>query len=292
MQPVPVSSRKGIGGPKTVEGKMRSSRNAVKHGLTSTDPVILELETLEAWDAFKSLFVESLHPGTPAEEYLAEEIALTLWRQRRIPIYEAALASARVDVAEARWEEYAHRYPEETEEHLTEVLRSSRTRALFRADDEAHHLIRYEAHLDRKLTRLFREYHLLQKHRNCETNSTSPSRAPENETPVTQDHLTSPRELPSSVNHPSQNCETNSQAQRPPWNHENEEHFPASETQAQVVIPEPPARVRSLQHPTRTGPLWSPWSRVPGCPMGDGWRQLAGGSLCPFTPARSASARP
>jgi hypothetical protein len=166
MQAATSSSRAGIGGPKTLEGKLRSSRNAVKHGLNSSQPVVLDFETPEAWEEFQASLVASLNPATAAERCLAELIALTMWRQRRIPIFEARLANARMQSSEGTWERFAHNRANPTEEALTQSLDLEITRALTRCDPETDQLIRYEAHLDRKLSRLFREFHQLQKLRN------------------------------------------------------------------------------------------------------------------------------
>ena len=53
-----VNSRRG--GPTSDKGKAISSRNALKHGIMSPHPVIIEtLETIEAWEEFESEIVES-----------------------------------------------------------------------------------------------------------------------------------------------------------------------------------------------------------------------------------------
>jgi hypothetical protein len=158
-------SHSRTGGPKTLAGKLASAKNAVKHGLHSAQPVIFDFETPEAWEAFQSAFVQSLQPANAAERCLAEEIALTMWRLRRIPLYEARLLNMRLQAAASTWEQFAHHRTNPTEAELQRSLQTQLTEAHLRSP-ETDQLIRYEAHLDRKLVRLFREFHHLQKLRN------------------------------------------------------------------------------------------------------------------------------
>jgi hypothetical protein len=194
MYQIDNGSRARTGGLKTDTGKLASARNAVKHGLSSSQPIVLDFETPEAWSAFQTAFVESLHPANAAERCLAEQIALTMWRQRRIPLYEARLLNTRLQSAEGTWEQFAHNRTNPTEEELQVSLQVKLTEALLR-NQETDRLIRYEAHLDRKLTRLFREFHLLQKLRNeltCQASSEVRDASSEPEAgsplPVTSDH--------------------------------------------------------------------------------------------------------
>jgi len=77
-------------GPKTPEGKARSSKNALKHGLTA-DSVVLEGEDKEA---FNTLLAELQHyyepKGIVAREY-CRQAAQLMWRLRRAAGFEAAL---------------------------------------------------------------------------------------------------------------------------------------------------------------------------------------------------------
>lgn len=70
-------------GPKTVEGKARSSRNNLRHGLTG-QITVLPSEDREAHDAFVNRLIESLNPETPMEEQLAHSIAEDSWRLNRV----------------------------------------------------------------------------------------------------------------------------------------------------------------------------------------------------------------
>jgi hypothetical protein len=64
-------------GPKSTEGKARSSRNALKHGLVSSEIVIWDVEA-------------ELQPNSTIERELVDHLAGLLWRRRRIPALEAA----------------------------------------------------------------------------------------------------------------------------------------------------------------------------------------------------------
>ena len=75
-------------GPKTTDGKSRSSANAVKHGALSLRPVIGGLETNEAWQSHRRGVFESLAPANHLEETLTERVAIQLWRLGRIVRYE------------------------------------------------------------------------------------------------------------------------------------------------------------------------------------------------------------
>ena len=95
-------SRQGKGGgPKTKAGKLAVSRNAVKHGIYSFHSVVIEgIETEEDWDRFRDGIVEYLAPEGVLEEELAESIALTRWRLRRVTHAETAELNGQVQSTE------------------------------------------------------------------------------------------------------------------------------------------------------------------------------------------------
>ena len=70
-------------GPKTAEGKDRSSRNNLRHGLTG-HVTVLPTEDREAHDAFCNELIACLKPETPVERDLAQSIAEDSWRLNRI----------------------------------------------------------------------------------------------------------------------------------------------------------------------------------------------------------------
>ena len=69
-------------GPKTADGKRRSSHNALRHGLTG-HIVVLPTEDTEVYNAFSKELVDSLNPESPMERQFAQTIADTQWRLNR-----------------------------------------------------------------------------------------------------------------------------------------------------------------------------------------------------------------
>lgn len=74
-------------GPQTAEGKARSSRNNLRHGLTG-QVTVLPSEDREAHDAFCNHLIAGFSPETPLEEQLAQSIAEDAWRLNRISAIE------------------------------------------------------------------------------------------------------------------------------------------------------------------------------------------------------------
>ena len=74
-------------GPKTAEGKERSSRNNLRHGLTG-QITVLPSEDREAHDLFCNRLIEHLNPENPMEEQLANSIAEDSWRLNRVTAIE------------------------------------------------------------------------------------------------------------------------------------------------------------------------------------------------------------
>jgi hypothetical protein len=79
-------------GPRTEQGKQRSSQNALGHGLTARTAV-LPTEDPEAYQRHIQQFLDEHKPATPTETQLVHEIANTAWRLNRIPFLEAELLS-------------------------------------------------------------------------------------------------------------------------------------------------------------------------------------------------------
>jgi hypothetical protein len=85
-------------GPRSEEGKERSSQNATKHGLRSERPVITGEDPAE-WDAFRNDIVQTYRPATILERELAERVALQMWRFRRVTRFETQVINDAMDAA-------------------------------------------------------------------------------------------------------------------------------------------------------------------------------------------------
>jgi hypothetical protein len=84
-------------GPTTAEGKEKSSRNAIKHGLTAgTGNILLDCEDPDEFEeAFNKLL--GIHaPATPAENDIVEEMVAARWRIRRMWTIETNLFNVEI----------------------------------------------------------------------------------------------------------------------------------------------------------------------------------------------------
>ena len=69
-------------GPKTSEGKSRSSMNALRHGLYA-DTAVLSNENAEAYNDLSQAFQDEYRPVGPAELHTLKEIVLASWKLLR-----------------------------------------------------------------------------------------------------------------------------------------------------------------------------------------------------------------
>src|SRR5579884_1477473 len=70
-------------GPKTPEGKLRSCRNAVKHGPLS-EIIVLPTEPAERFLQLSTELEDEFRPSTPFQRLQVESIAACAWRIRRV----------------------------------------------------------------------------------------------------------------------------------------------------------------------------------------------------------------
>lgn len=70
-------------GPSTEEGKARSSRNAVSHGLTSRD-VYIAADEQELFQSLKAGLESEISPAGAVETDLFEKLLLASWKMHRI----------------------------------------------------------------------------------------------------------------------------------------------------------------------------------------------------------------
>src|SRR4051794_5087091 len=77
-------------GPITDEGKLRSRRNAVRHGLTA-ETVIAALEDAQDYTAFEAAVIADYDAQSAVERELVLRLASLLWRIRRATTMETGL---------------------------------------------------------------------------------------------------------------------------------------------------------------------------------------------------------
>ncbi len=133
-------------GPKTEEGKAKSSMNALKHGLTS-QRVWLNEEEKKDFHEFRLGLVDELEPLGPLEMQFVCRIAAQMWRLARVPGIEAELL-----------EKMSYDSFDGTYTGLGEAFHKD----IGTYDGSLGRLARYEAILDRSLTRLLNEYRKIQ----------------------------------------------------------------------------------------------------------------------------------
>jgi len=80
-------------GPRTVEGKARTSQNALSSGLFSKRDLVRPEETAEYAEMRDTLWAD-FHPATLMEKIQVAEIVTAAWRLRRCAALEEALDSA------------------------------------------------------------------------------------------------------------------------------------------------------------------------------------------------------
>ncbi len=148
-------------GPRTPEGKARSSRNAVTHGLTARK-VFLAEEDPEEYRRLHEAAAARLKPEGVLEDELVARLVSLIWRLRRIPAFEAALLA---------WLE--QQKEEEEDASMLNLFSSPRRADLelgrtikrFLSADFSGKLSRYEMSLQKQLFALLQELRSMQERR-------------------------------------------------------------------------------------------------------------------------------
>ena len=157
-------------GPNTQAGKAVVRLNAVRHGIRSEIAVIDGIEDPKEWEWHRQGIIDSLKPEGVLEFVLADQIAFTLWKLRRVAFFQALQTRWHIDQTEydlAVVNAYAAgtlskgelAHPDSTEVYGAELLRVLPTGAVL---DK---IMRYEAHLHRLYTQTLHELEALQARR-------------------------------------------------------------------------------------------------------------------------------
>lgn len=86
-------------GPRTDEGKARSSQNALRHGVLSSKAVS-HYEDGEAFEALLGRLIRDLDPRSALESTLVERIAILFWREQRLAQAEATQITTQNEIAD------------------------------------------------------------------------------------------------------------------------------------------------------------------------------------------------
>ena len=139
-------------GPRTEEGKTRSAKNALKHGLLARDTVMPGEDPAD-FDRQLCALEADIQPANSLEFELVRQIADAQWRMRRLTRLETGFLAAAVDdqrrhLQKRRPDELRPGYDGET--LLLGSAMLDRTQAFV-------HLARYDGHLSRRFFRAVKQ---------------------------------------------------------------------------------------------------------------------------------------
>jgi hypothetical protein len=77
-------------GPRTEEGKARSSQNALKHGLTSQQ-LVISPEERQAFDDLQARHYAEIEPRGALQQTFFDQLVFAAWNLRRIQILQAGI---------------------------------------------------------------------------------------------------------------------------------------------------------------------------------------------------------
>ena len=81
-------------GPVTAEGKARSSRNALTHGLAALEHFVLEDEAPSELEELTTRLMAEVEPESEIEARLVKRMAIAFWKSERAERIEVALFDA------------------------------------------------------------------------------------------------------------------------------------------------------------------------------------------------------
>jgi hypothetical protein len=83
-------------GPRTEEGKAKSSLNAMKHGLTATH-LLIPTESADDFEAHAASLRAHFAPADPLRSLLVDQLIAAAWRLRRARLFERLILEQRAD---------------------------------------------------------------------------------------------------------------------------------------------------------------------------------------------------
>ena len=105
-------------GPRTPQGKLTSSQNAITHGLCCANRVLLPGESKAEFLLVREGFIDSLEPMNAAELFLVERIALAEWKLQRLHRTEQQLHRNLLDDLNIRAANHLRRLEEDTNDAI------------------------------------------------------------------------------------------------------------------------------------------------------------------------------
>lgn len=150
----------GSTGPRTEDGKAKSSLNALKHGLSITRHVVLPHEDRARFEALRVELREIFAPQSLRERLAVEDIAKCKWALRR---FEKAEAFALAFPAET----HSPNQPQVPPDHKLDYIAvlSDQPGKAHSAFIGIHNLLRYRGHWDRRHQRALSEFDTAQRSR-------------------------------------------------------------------------------------------------------------------------------
>src|SRR5688572_12792071 len=100
-------------GPKTPEGKERSSKNATTHGLYAAT-LLLPTESERRYHALRHMLLDSMNPQDAMELFFAEQIVTAAWRLNRVNDADAYNHHMESERLQAEHEQFKSDHPHAT----------------------------------------------------------------------------------------------------------------------------------------------------------------------------------
>ena len=141
-------------GPATPEGRAKSSRNSLRHGL-SAKSVLLPAESHQQFQLLLDAHIQQFQPANDVQMELVEAMAIARWRLRRVWAIETSLLANELT-----------RRAEDIDDEFSDLTSDDRLAWVFqRLADGGQSLAllaRYEGNLNRAFDRAFRQLNTLQ----------------------------------------------------------------------------------------------------------------------------------
>src|SRR5437867_13235056 len=84
-------------GPKSAETRAKSSRNSLKHGLTSTNTILLACENPDEFQEMLDEYMAAHQPASAAETDFVHEMVAARWRIQRYWTIETVLLNSEME---------------------------------------------------------------------------------------------------------------------------------------------------------------------------------------------------